>query len=971
MAISPAERMKNYRKRRKRDGSHNILKAKDRIRKNMARSRLPSRRLAELRTKQNINLRKHRAKTPKKLSPVPRKSSFGSKQMRGKAVKQALESLPANKSEQVEIIKAPGRRGKVTVKEDGEKKIYQRRFLLFNLREAYGIFTNANPTIQISRSSFAHLRPPYISIRSSTPHSTCTCIYHENVHLLLKSIYNHIHILKSLDLRPFIELIVCDDETEACMMMKCDTCIDRFDEKITKQIKNEKKNIAWTLWTTSDDGRAIQVDYNVWKNLSMAFKRLMYSHRKRKMTLECEYLEKMTDLKHEQESLISCSSQMYDTFNNENLLTTYSLVNTLEGIHCNEEIVQTLLSTNNEDKQKTEDVYEHENTVIVKDTIIHYKNVVPPVDLRFVLDKVGLSIVMAMLKSHHKWTTKMKKKSKVLRFVTLNIEDQLKLLFSRSNFYNNLHGVSLTNTGVRLFESRESSFVPMYLAINELPLKERFQPHNIILIGIWANEVHINRQLLQKVFEIICVQLLTIENGINLYVKDLDLIRNIAVYNIITVTDKVMKNKCMNMVQHNGSYGCAYCLNPGKHFKTVKGGHIMSFPRQYDYNYRLRSITTYNYAMTQLQQGTKLYQGHYDPSVLQSLKFHHFPNSFIVESMHTIYLGVTKQCISLWIDPSHAKERWSFYAKKEEFQAAFNNIHLPTSVYKPCRPFCDGIKHKANELRTFLLAYFPILELFLDDIYFHHFLLLVDAIYMLSDVQHLTTVIVQQCHEILLNFVEDYGLLYNEHHVKPVVEDIAHIGPQCLMFGPLINYDAFGFAAVNGFFHDLINGNRNMRSSSMFHTKHNMFNVMFSRMYPMNRLSNSKTIDQINILDKEAEYVKHCYYKCNQLLRSELTAKKNKIYTDTVVHVYHNNVKQVFHIKLIFLSNYCWYTFGHMLNEIIVPEQYQNMKNIVAFGKFVDVPEIIEMNCIIERLTVFDDKEYKLIIRLPFFGNYS
>ncbi|CAF0932335.1 unnamed protein product [Didymodactylos carnosus] len=244
MAVSPAERMKNYRKRRKRDGSYNILKAKDRIRKNTARSRLPPRRLAELRTKQNINLRKHRAKIQKKVSLVPRKSSFGSKQMREKAVKQASESLPANKSKQVEIIKAPGRRGKGTVKEDDEKKIYQRRFLLFNLREAYGIFTNENPTIQISRSSIAHLRPPYISVKSSTSHSTCTCIYHENVHLLLKSIYNHIHTLKSLDLRPFIELIVCDDETEACMMMKCDACIDRFDEKVTKQIKNEKKNIA-------------------------------------------------------------------------------------------------------------------------------------------------------------------------------------------------------------------------------------------------------------------------------------------------------------------------------------------------------------------------------------------------------------------------------------------------------------------------------------------------------------------------------------------------------------------------------------------------------------------------------------------------------------------------------------------------------------------------------------------------------
>ncbi|CAF1440170.1 unnamed protein product [Didymodactylos carnosus] len=158
---------------------------------------------------------------------------------------------------------------------------------------------------------------------------------------------------------------------------------------------------------------------------------------------------------------------------------------------------------------------------------------------------------------------------------------------------------------------------------------------------------------------------------------------------------------------------------------------------------------------------------------------------------------------------------------------------------------------------------------------------------MLSDVQNLTTVITQQCHEMLFNFVADHGLLYNEYHVKPVVEDVTHTGPQCFMFWPLVNYDAFGFESVNGFFHELINGNRNIH------------------LYPMDRLGDSKTIDQINIFDKEAKYVKHGYYTCNQLLRSELITKKHKIYTDTVVQINYNNVKEAFHIKLILLSNYC------------------------------------------------------------------
>ncbi|CAF0747361.1 unnamed protein product [Didymodactylos carnosus] len=406
--------------------------------------------------------------------------------------------------------------------------------------------------------------------------------------------------------------------------------------------------------------------------------------------------------------------------------------------------------------------------------------------------------------------------------------------------------------------------------LNELPVQQRFQPHNIILLALWANDVNVSRCLLQEIFRVVCIQLLQLEAGVRV--------------------------------------------------------------------------------------------------------------------------------------ASYSGEDWSFSTQKSEFATAFNKIHVPTSVYKQCRPLTDGIKHKASELRTFLLVYFPILETFLDDVYFDHFLLLVNAIYVLSDVQHLTHILIKEMQQLLLSFVENFPLLYGENHVKPVIEDLAHLAQQCDMFGPIVNYDAFGFEAINGFFHDMINGNRNIdkeianawlfylqavtahtiysyKSTEIaafnenllhgptFHARFNMFGVVCGSIYKVTTL-NDACVNQVLAFDDKAEYVKYCYFH-ESLIRSASTAKKEKQFRDTVVQLFHNNIKQVYFINLVFLSNCVWYILGTPLKIQAPSVHYQNLKNVVAFGDFEGEPEIIPLNNVIERLAVVEKTDKKLFVRLPCFTSYS
>ncbi|CAF2260150.1 unnamed protein product, partial [Rotaria magnacalcarata] len=279
------------------------MKGKDRARKKLARSKMSSSQLRQLCLRQNLNLRKFREKVQVNLTQPPSQSSFPTKQAKAKALKKVTTVLPINKEKQTELIQqiaadlksltidnkyarvqqslstdikqkindyyyrddisyqAPGKRDTITVKENGIKQQLQKRYLLYSLRELHQLFLEENPDIKIGRSLFQDLRPSNVLYKSSTPHNTCVCLYHENIDLLLKSLKNHIHNFNSINLHSFIKLLVCDENKELCMFSHCDQCSLHFNNKIRDQMIHPTSVIKWTLWSTPQEGRAMKVDH--------------------------------------------------------------------------------------------------------------------------------------------------------------------------------------------------------------------------------------------------------------------------------------------------------------------------------------------------------------------------------------------------------------------------------------------------------------------------------------------------------------------------------------------------------------------------------------------------------------------------------------------------------------------------------------------------------------------------------------
>lgn len=90
-------------------------------------------------------------------------------------------------------VNMPGMKDFVSVRGPDGKKIHkQKRLLLANLTELYKQFKTMKPELSVGFSKFASLRPKHcVSAGVGGTHTSCVCIAHQNMKLLLIGIWFH------------------------------------------------------------------------------------------------------------------------------------------------------------------------------------------------------------------------------------------------------------------------------------------------------------------------------------------------------------------------------------------------------------------------------------------------------------------------------------------------------------------------------------------------------------------------------------------------------------------------------------------------------------------------------------------------------------------------------------------------------------------------------------------------------------
>ena len=105
---------------------------------------------------------------------------------RGKSLSKEVENRVHSFYRSKEVSRMmPGKKDTVNVIKDGVKVKEQKHLILCNLWEAFNLFKENNPDVNIGFSKFCKLRPKEcVLVGSSGTHSVCVCTTHENMKLM-------------------------------------------------------------------------------------------------------------------------------------------------------------------------------------------------------------------------------------------------------------------------------------------------------------------------------------------------------------------------------------------------------------------------------------------------------------------------------------------------------------------------------------------------------------------------------------------------------------------------------------------------------------------------------------------------------------------------------------------------------------------------------------------------------------------
>lgn len=326
-------------------------------------------------------------------------------------------------------------------------------------------------------------------------------------------------------------------------------------------------------------------------------------------------------------------------------------------------------------------------------------------------------------------------------FIELSIIDQLKALFSRKGFYNDLtyrfyrnqtnniediydgvkykhymkKGKFLANKGnisftwntdgMPIFKSSKYSIWPLYLAINELPVNKRWCNNNVILAGLWCSSQKPNMLTFLRPFKE-SISLLYTE-GIEIFSPDIP--GNFLCHAMLLcgTCDLPAKAIVYNMTQFNGQFGCTHCLQSGRQLSVGPRAsvHIYPFVASNPTGPARTAAQLDKFSRQATEKGETI-NGIKGPSWLSTIPSYNIVDGNCLDYMHCVLLGVTKMLLKLWFDSEHHGELWYCGAKIEEADSKLMQIKPPSTITRVPRSIREHRNYwKASEYCSWLLYY--------------------------------------------------------------------------------------------------------------------------------------------------------------------------------------------------------------------------------------------------------------------------
>ncbi|XP_044167373.1 uncharacterized protein LOC122951430 [Acropora millepora] len=310
-----------------------------------------------------------------------------------------------------------------------------------------------------------------------------------------------------------------------------------------------------------------------------------------------------------------------------------------------------------------------------------------------------------------------------------------------------------------------------------------------------------------------------VNSGIPVKIKDEDrLLRCIL---LLGTFDAPAKCLFQEFCQFNAFHGCPYCLNPGKTVQTSSKGHTHAYPfddknlktghgepRTHAQTLKFAAEATKKCAENGIQKSVKGVKGY---SWFMFVPKFDIIRGVAIDYMHSTLLGVVKMLLTLWSDKSYKGEPWSVCSRMKEIEERYLKIGPPSCITRLPRSLIANFGHlKASELRTFLLFYsIPCLYGILPEQYFQHYILLVEAIYLLLQ-DSISPRDIIKASSLLKHFCIRIKELYAARYETFNVHCLLHLTERVIDLGPLWTHSCFCFEDFNGELRSLFHGTQSI-----------------------------------------------------------------------------------------------------------------------------------------------------------------
>ncbi|OXA50049.1 hypothetical protein Fcan01_15190 [Folsomia candida] len=244
------------------------------------------------------------------------------------------------------------------------------------------------------------------------------------------------------------------------------------------------------------------------------------------------------------------------------------------------------------------------------------------------------------------------------------------------------------------------------------------------------------------------------------------------------VCDAPAKSFVKAIKGHNGYHGCDKCCAVGRSINRR-----MSF---FEINKELRTDLQFR------QQNDE--DHHIGTTELTKIDGLHMINSFPIDYMHLVCLGVVKKLLKLWIKgkPKHQKLS-AFQISQISARLKVFKKFTSSEFSRQPRSLEEVDKWKATELRYFLLYCGPVvLKNIITDENYNLFLSLSIAIRILcSETLHIS--LNNYAKSLLIYFVQAFKILYGEEQVSYNIHGLIHLAEDVKNFGVLDRFSTFKF----------------------------------------------------------------------------------------------------------------------------------------------------------------------------------